>query len=131
MPLLIRKFLKFTSLDRTIHILRVAVGEKNYIFALSIVTGLIAGLAAVALKSIAHYIGEYLYSNQPEISTWEYYLMPLYPAIGIFFCILFVKLLVKGVYEKGLAGVIISASTTGEIPRQKTWSHIITGGCDQ
>ena len=128
MLLLIRKFLKFTSLDRTIHILRVAVGEKNYIFALSIVTGLIAGLAAVVLKSIAHYIGEYLYSNQPEISTWEYYLMPLYPAIGIFFCILFVKLLVKGVYEKGLAGVIISASTTGEIPRQKTWSHIITSG---
>ncbi len=128
MPLIIRKILKFTSFDRNIHLLRLAVGEKNYIFALSIVTGLISGLAAVALKFIAHYIQHICYAGSTTPSTLEYFMRPLYPAIGIFFCIIFVKLFVKGVYEKGLAGVIISAGATGEIPKQKTWSHILTSG---
>ena len=101
MPLIIRKILKFTSFDRNVHLLRLTVGEKNYIFALSIVTGLISGLAAVALKFIAHYIQHFCYAGNTTPSTLEYFMRPLYPAIGIFFCIIFVKLFVKGVYEKG------------------------------
>ena len=71
------------------------LGEKNYIFVLSIVVGLIAGLAAVTLKSLAHYLGEYLYGQ--DIS---FMLVPLIPSIGIFFCIIFTRLFVKGPYEK-------------------------------
>lgn len=123
MPSPFQKIRSFFSFYRTIHVLRVMLGEKNYIFVLSIVVGLIAGLAAVTLKSLAHYLGEYLYGQ--DIS---FMLVPLIPSIGIFFCIIFTRLFVKGPYEKGLAGVITAASSTGEIPVQKTWSHILTSG---
>jgi len=104
--------------------LRSAAGEKNYFLLLSIVAGLVSGLAAVMLKAMAHWISS-------ATGSWGLnpYLVPLLPGAGILFCILFVRLFVKGTYEKSLAGVIESAANgTASIPVQKTYSHILTSG---
>lgn len=104
--------------------LRSAAGEKNYFLLLSIVAGLVSGLAAVMLKALAHWI-----ANTTGSLGLNPYLVPLLPGAGILLCILFVRLFVKGPYEKSLAGVIESAANgTASIPVQKTYSHILTSG---
>lgn len=103
------------------------LGEKNYILLLSLIVGLIAGLAAVLLRTFAASIHELIqtYFHAP----WAVWILPAFPAVGIFFCIIFVKYWIRGPYDKSLAGVIVATSNgTSEIPAQKTYSHIITSG---
>lgn len=105
-------------------LLRSAAGEKNYFLLLSIVAGLVSGLAAVILKAFSHWV-----SGAAASLGLNPYLVPLLPGVGILLCIVFVKLFVRGPYEKSLAGVIESATNgTASIPVQKTYSHILTSG---
>lgn len=109
-------------------LMRGTLGEKNYIFLLSILVGLVSGAAAVLLRWFAffcHRLGE---SALPGAPYFEY-LLPALPAVGIFFCILFVKFYVRGPYEKSLSGVIVATSNgNSSIPVQKTYSHLLTSG---
>lgn len=100
-------------------------GFKNYILLLSVFVGLTAGVAAVLLKFLTHSIRDFSFSQLTfPGAIWLY---PALPAIGIFFCILFAKAVVRGRYERSLASVIQSvANGTSEIPSQKTWSHLLT-----
>lgn len=112
------------SISRMAAYLLNAVGDKNYILFLSILVGLISGLAAVAMKSFAeycHHLGGLLGAN-----PW---IVPALPVIGVFACILFVKFWIRGPYDKSLAGVISATSNgTSDVPVQKTYSHIFTSG---
>lgn len=102
-----------------------AFGFKNCILLLSVVVGLLAGLAAVLLKFLTHSIHDFSFSQLSfPGAIWLY---PALPAVGIFLCILFAKVVVRGRYDRSLASVIQSvANGTSEIPPQKTWSHILT-----
>lgn len=103
--------------------------EKNFILLLSCVVGVIAGLAAVLLRWFCANMHELSFALLPENTTWQIYLIPALPALGILFCILFVKFIIRKPYEKSLAGVIVATSNgTSDIPFQKTFSHIITSG---
>lgn len=101
--------------------------EKNFVLLLSCVVGVISGLAAVLLRwscANVHKLSEALLPDNP---AWQNYLMPALPALGILFCILFVRFIIRKPYEKSLAGVIVATSNgTSDIPFQKTFSHIIT-----
>ena len=103
------------------------LGEKNYILLLSLVVGLIAGLAAVLLRTIVAELHHVTDAYIPEkLAMW---ILPALPAVGIFFCILFVKYWIRKPYEKGLAGVIVATGNgTSDVPAEKTYSHIITSG---
>ena len=105
------------------------LGDKGYILLLSIAVGIISGTAAVLLKLFAHSchnFAEMLGGRLP----WMMWVLPLVPAIGIFGCIIIVRLFFnKGTYEKSLAGVITATTNgTSDLPRSKTYSHIITSG---
>lgn len=103
--------------------------EKNFVLLLSCVVGVIAGLAAVLLRwtcANVHVLSEMLLPDDPALSV---YLIPALPAIGILFCILFVRFVIRKPYDKSLAGVIVATSNgTSDIPFGKTFSHIITSG---
>ncbi len=109
--------------------LRYADSGKNYFLLLSITVGCLCGCAAVILKTIAHSLHRAtgLFEEQ---GVWTMWLMPVFPCLGILLCILFVRLCVRGGnYEKNLAGVIESTTNgTSDIPKQKTWSHVLTSG---
>ncbi len=108
--------------------MRGTLGEKNYILLLSCIVGLISGLAAVLLRWFCASVHSGTEALLPEAS-WSVYLIPALPAVGIFFCILFVRFWIRKPYEKSLAGVIAATSHgTSDIPIQKTYSHIITSG---
>ena len=127
------KFLQFTKdLIRNYSVTGVmhhTLGDKGYILLLSIVVGIISGSAAVVLKLFAHSCHE-LVLRAGELAPWMMWVLPLIPAVGIFGCIIIVRLFFnKGPYEKSLAGVITATTNgTSDLPRSKTYSHIITSG---
>lgn len=115
------------SIYSTAAVLRGYMGDKAYILLLSVIVGLLAGLAAVLLKSsteLFHYISDVI---SGKTGTW---ILPLLPAAGIFLCVILVKLFLrKGKYEKSLSGVIVETSKgTSDIKRRHCWAHIITSG---
>ncbi len=104
-------------------------GGKGKLFALSIVVGAITAVATVALKALAHGCHR-LVAELAQTSSWMQWVIPAFPAAGIFLCILFVRyILRREKYVKSLDAVIQSTSEgNGEIPFYHTFAHIITSG---
>jgi len=107
------------------------ITEKQLVYFLSIIIGLIAGLAAVALKTSVHYIESILRDTQiSEKQNW-YFL--IFPGIGILITVLFVKYFVKDDISHGVTKVLYAISKkNSKIKRHNTYSSIVacsfTGG---
>ena len=84
------------------------IPEKNFIYLLSLVIGIITGLAALVLKNLIHFVEIKLtkWVTVDAISFW--YL--IYPMIGIFLTVLFVKYVVKDNIGHGVAKILFSIS---------------------
>ena len=123
-----RLLLKYANLSvsRFTEILRQWMGHQGYILLLSILVGLLSGLAAVTLKNITDYF--HRVARHAE-GPWIMWLPPAMPVVGIILCVIFVKLFMKGKYDKSLANVIVSTTSgTSDIPKRHTWSHLVTSG---
>lgn len=123
---ILKRFAK-GSIYSTAALLRGYMGDKPYILLLSVIVGVLAGLAAVLLKSVT---GAFHDLAAMICGKTGYWILPFLPAAGIFLCIILVKLfLKKEKYEKSLSGVIIQTSKgTSDIPGHHSWAHIITSG---
>lgn len=123
----------FHRLSQEIHLfssaLKRIMGLKSYILLLCVIVGVMSGFCAVMLKVFTHEWHQYLYGAACRLpgAVW---ILPALPAVGIFLCIILVKLFFhKEPYEKSLAGVISSTTNgTGDLPRSKMFSHILTSG---
>ena len=118
------------SIYGTAAVLRGYMGDKAYILLLSVIVGVLAGLAAVLLKGTTdffHHVADLIGAKAGKYQTW---VIPLLPVVGIFTCVALVKIFLrKEKYEKSLSGVIIETSKgTSNIKRRHCWSHIITSG---
>jgi CIC family chloride channel protein len=84
------------------------IPEKNFIYLLSLFIGLITGVAAIVLKNLIHFVEERLtlWITVDSISYW--YL--IYPMIGIFLTVLFVKFVIKDNIGHGVAKILFSIS---------------------
>lgn len=103
------------------------LGEQNYIILLSVLVGLLSGVAGALMKSVEHGV-HYLVRLIPD-APWAMWVLPATPAVGVFFCIFVTQVVMRGRYERGLAGVIMSVKNrTGTLPLHKVFSHIITCG---
>jgi len=104
------------------------LGEQNYIILLSVLVGLLSGVAGALMKTVEHLV-QSLVSYIPADAAWGVWVLPATPAVGVFFCIFVTQVIMRGKYERGLAGVIMSVKNrTGAVPLHKTFSHIITSG---
>jgi CIC family chloride channel protein len=104
------------------------LGEQNYIILLSVLVGLLSGVAGALMKTVEHFVHSLL-SYIPADASWVVWVLPATPAVGVFFCIFVAQVIMRGKYERGLAGVIMSVKNrTGAVPLHKTFSHIITSG---
>ena len=93
---------------------------------LSVVVGLCAGLAAVALKNVVHWVNSLLLSFGRNTVHGVNVPMLVYPAIGILLTILFVKYVVKGQIGHGLPEVLYSISRKGAVlPVRNTYTSLI------
>lgn len=105
--------------------LRRTLSNKNLIVVISILIGLISGLAGVLLKQTVHFL-EFvlLFWLNNEYANYPYF---FYPFIGLLLTVAYIKIVHKGVFDKGLSDLIYKLSKNRtEMPFHKTYSHIVT-----
>lgn len=107
------------------------IRDKSLVFALSIIIGIIAGMAAVILKTSVHYI-EYFFRNTSRIEKqdWLYLLIPL---AGIVITVLYVRFFVKDDISHGVSKILHAISRkNGKIKKHNMYSSVVactfTGG---
>lgn len=102
------------------------VPESAFVLMLSVVVGLLSGVAAVLLKTLVHVINRWLLGFSVPTFLGGNLLMLVYPAIGILLTILFVRVVVRGDIGHGLPTVLYSISRQkSQLPPKNMYSSLI------
>ena len=99
------------------------IPERTALLVLSIVTGLLCGLAAVLLKVSIHSIQKLLASSFPD-TRWVYLVLP---GVGMLISLLIVRYIVKDNIGHGVTKVLQAVSRNeSRIKRHNIWSSLVT-----
>lgn len=100
------------------------VSNKQFIYALSIIVGLAAGLGAVILKNTTHLISKFF---TQDFSFWNFkYEYVVLPSLGILIVILIIKYFIKKEVGHGIPYVLHALSRkNGAIEAHNMYSSII------
>jgi len=99
--------------------------EKNKIYILSLLIGLISGTAAFALKNFIHYVSHFL-TRHFEASTESFFYLA-YPMIGILISVLIVRYLIKDDISHGVSKILSALSKKGShIKAHNMFSSMVT-----
>jgi chloride channel protein, CIC family len=97
----------------------------RFLYVLSAIVGLGAGLAAVVIKNLVHFLQEALQKDFQWENSW-YYIFIL-PVLGVTLTILFIKYINRHPVGHGIPGVLFSISkNNGFIRPHNLYSSIIT-----
>ncbi len=100
------------------------INERNFIYLLSLLVGILSGVAALLLKKLIHLV-EYLLTNMFPADTFNIFFLA-YPLIGISVTYLFVKYIVKDDINHGVSKILFSISRkSGRIKRHNTWTSMV------
>jgi CIC family chloride channel protein len=101
------------------------VSQKNFINILSAVIGLLAGLGAVTLKNLTHFIQHILeYRFIKELHHAFYFIFPI---IGLLLVLLIIKYIVKKRVGHGIPSTLFAISKQkGIMSRHQMWASILT-----
>lgn len=103
------------------------LNPKQFLIVASILVGISSGLAAVLVKTLAHFINLYIqeYSN----SYQDFFLFTLFPLVGITLTILYLRIFVGKDFFKGSADIVYSiAKKSAIIPKSHMYAHVISSG---
>ncbi len=101
------------------------VRKKQFLIISSILVGLTAGLAAVLLKTIVHYIKLAITSDYHIQYQYIFYL--IFPTIGILLAVIFVRRILKEDLGRGAAYILHAiAKKNSRLPAHQMYSHIVT-----
>jgi CIC family chloride channel protein len=101
------------------------LGQQRLIIILSVVIGILSGLAAVILKSTVHILRDLLQLVMDQGTLGFLYLA--LPGIGIIFTVLYIKFFVKDKIGHGISRILYSISRQGsKLKRHNTYSSIIS-----
>lgn len=102
--------------------LRQRLNRLQYMMFVAVITGLIAGLAAVLLKTFVHFLQEWI--NRPVKNDYIYLLFPI---VGLLIVVFLKNRFFHGYIEKGVAMVLRSiAGKSSFIPLSDTYKHMVT-----
>ncbi|MFM7022002.1 MAG: chloride channel protein [Flavobacteriales bacterium] len=115
------KYLK--SFENSIDWLHGQLTPKQFLIFSSIMVAATAGIIAVLLKTMVHYIRSLItYQFQ-----YEHIIYFIFPIVGIFLSVFFVKRYLKGKLERGTATILFSiAKKSSFLPRNLMYSNVIT-----
>jgi CIC family chloride channel protein len=118
------KFINY--IDQVNQFRRTKISNKNFLIICALVVGIIAGLAASLLKGLTHYIEHFLQSEFQW--KYKYFLYFLFPMIGIFLSVLYVrKFIRKGKFETGLTPILYGISRkSSNLESHNIYSQVIT-----
>jgi len=80
------------------------ISEKNLIYILSFLVGILSGTAAFMLKNFIHYVSHFLTRHFKDSAESFYYLA--YPMIGILISLLIVKYVIKDDVSHGISKIL-------------------------
>lgn len=100
------------------------IKESNFVLILSFVVGILTSLAALLLKKLIHLV-EHVLTSTFSVSEANY-LYLVYPAVGIFLTLLYVRYVVKDDIGHGVTKILYAISRRqGRIKRHNTWTSLI------
>ncbi|MDR2911404.1 MAG: chloride channel protein [Bacteroidales bacterium] len=100
------------------------ISERNFMYILSLIIGLASGIAALILKNLIHLVSEKL-THMLEVGGVSY-LYLIYPLIGIFLTVLFVKYFIKDDIGHGISKILYAISQkSSRLKPHNTYSSII------
>jgi CIC family chloride channel protein len=101
------------------------ISDNNFLLITAGLIGLIAGLAAVSLKSAVHFIAHFLEVNLGILGADYLYLA--YPLLGIFITVLLAKYLLREQLGHGITQILYAISKNSSIiKRTRMYSRMIT-----
>lgn len=99
--------------------------ENRFVILLSLIIGVLCGLAAQLLKFMIHFISTFLTSHVNLTDANYIYL--IYPAVGILVCFLFVKYIVKDNISHGVTRVLHAISQRkSRLKKKFMWASMIS-----
>lgn len=102
------------------------MGDRTFLLLLSVMVGVLAGLAAVLLKTLVHATNRWLLGFNITTFVGGNMLILVYPAVGILLTILFVRYIVKNNIGHGLPSVLFSLSRRGGVlPARNMYSSLV------
>ncbi len=114
-------------MNKRIEIILAKTSEKNLIYILSLLVGIVSGIAAFMLKNFIHYVSHFL-TKHFETSTGSYFYLA-YPMIGILITVLIIKYLIRDDLSHGVSKILAVLSKKGSlIKAHNMFSSIITSG---
>ncbi|HKI87519.1 MAG TPA: chloride channel protein, partial [Draconibacterium sp.] len=112
------------SLNRLVAWRIANMSDRNFIYLLSLIIGLLSGLGALLLKNLIHFVAE-------KLTHWfavdgASYLYLVYPLVGIFLTVLFVRFVIKDDISHGVSKILYSISRkSSRIKGHNTYSSMI------
>lgn len=101
------------------------VSERVYVVWLAVLVGVLAGLAAVVLKTAVHWQQARLAEAVTEPN--RVFALSLYPLIGITLTALFTRYMLRSNLGRGIGPIIYSAAReNARVPTSKLYSQLIT-----
>ena len=105
--------------------LHAKLDKKQFLILSSMLVGLTAGLAAVILKLLVHFIRGLITHDYHIAHQYIFYL--LFPVIGIALSVLFVKKVLGGKLGRGTSNILYAIAKKGSrLPPDQMYSHIVT-----
>ena len=105
-----------------IQFLRTKLSRIQFMMVIATLTGLSSGLIAVLLKTLVHFIQQWI--KELPVSNLAYL---LFPAIGLLVTVFLIRHFFGGQIEKGIAMVLKAiARKSSFIPLNHTYLHVIT-----
>ena len=102
------------------------MSEKQFMLLLSVPTGFLAGLSAIIIKKLAHYIRDYFYNIATHEDHYDL-LFFIFPAIGILLTIIFCRFILKREVGHGIPGILYAIQKNkGAVKPYNTFASIIT-----
>ncbi len=101
------------------------VSQKNFIMALSVIVGVLAGVGAVMIKYTVHFVQRIL--SMGFVENYVHFLYFLFPLVGLTLAVLFMKYILKRPVGHGIPSVLYALSKNrGKIHSSNMFSSIIT-----
>ncbi|MCF8226600.1 MAG: chloride channel protein [Bacteroidales bacterium] len=100
------------------------IRQRQLVLGLSLVIGLLSGLAAILLKNLTHFVEHR--SKALLLGDTQVNFSALLPLLGIFITVIFVKYLLKQDIAHGVSKILFSISKRkGHLKPHNTWSSML------
>lgn len=100
------------------------IKDRQFIYILSVVTGLLSGLAAVVIKNTVHLVEILLTEGISGVHSFLYF---VYPLVGILLSVAFVLFIIRKPVGHGIPNALYAISRgNGNIHKRDTWTSVVT-----